>query len=831
MVSITGYTDPGVYIGEVQTPGSINVTASRALCLVGIAPRTKRATDEVVIRGKIYDETLASWSSSTPYTHVLANPCNRDRTNAILYKNDNAMGYGEWSFAAATLVGTEWGGAAIDVSSGTGTAQYFTMSADGNPVVTIDLDAAVTAVGGAPAAAAGTDIADAINYELSNALGTYYSDYGTAYAAFASSAVGVANDIITLTSPITTSASDIKIFLSTESTNDGASEVSNTGWAPTATAGVQADTYVIVADGSYTASAEYVIEYVSIDSLTDPLDEAATATPLQTLIRVGTYPGSSSYVLNTDYEKTGNTLDWHLATSAEATVTATIIETYDTTTLDKLYIGLNGGPVVTVTVTGAAPAAVTAAEAAEDINAAFAASSDYGPEYGHTAEDAGGYLRLTCKNAFESYPASHGADSSIVFYTGADDMFALFFGASVAQPYETLGTGSRPFFGSTVYVTYEYTRATTEYDLPVQVFDTSALLAQTSPLTSTNYTTNNLAVAGLLAFENGAPSLWLQQINDATATGSPTTSQIHTAIDNCAEKSGITEIVVLDTTLDTAAYLQAHIAEQSSILEKKPRRAWHGMASGTDVGDPDTPDTLVYRATQTLQPGATSPGRGRQTLVAPCDIDRVLTLEDGSEVTRALDGSYLAAAVAAYFTSLPGAADVMVRKTITGFDIDTFEEYTKGERHTLADNGVLVVTLDAGNLRMLDPITTEAGGSGVVHFEEPAASWQKDVVTSTINTLVDANLVGVVPTDVADFLVDIKQWIMLGILANIENGTIGPYTDSSGNTRDIDPAADIQAWQSTSDPRTFYFRYWYNLRYPAKRFFGEYSVDNPFFAS
>lgn len=829
MVSITGYTDPGAYIGEVQAPGSVNVTASRALCLVGIAPRTKRATDEVVVRGKIYEETLGAWSAASPYTHVLANPCNKDRTDAILYKNDNAMSVGEWSFAAATLVGIEWAGATIDVSALTGTDQYFTMSADKLKVITIDLDAAVTAVGGAPAAATGADLADAVNYELSNVAGTYFSDYGILYIAFASSAMGAAFPVITLLSPITTSVSDVKVFLSTAAAGDGASEVSNTAWAPTATAGVQSDTYVIVADGSYTATATYIIEYVSVDSLTDPLDEAATVTPLQVLNRVGTYPGSAAYVLNTDYEKNVNLVDWELTTSAEATIIATIAGPYDTSTLDKVYMGLDGGPVLAITLTSGAGTAATTL--AEEINEAFAASANYGPEYGHTAEDDAGTLKFLRKNAFEIYPVAHGTASSLVFYTGADDAFALLFGTTVAQPYETVGVGTMPIFGSVYYTTYEYTRAATEYDLPIQVYDTSALIAQTSPLTATNYGGNDLAIAGLVAFENGAPSVWLQQINDSTAPGSPTASQIHTAIDNCAEKSGITEITALNTSLDTAVYLQAHIAEQSSLLEKKPRRAWHGMASGTDVGDPDTPDTLVYRSTQTLQPGATSAGRGRQFLVGPCDIDRVLTLEDGTEVTVALDGSYLAVAAAAYYTSLPGAADVMIRKTLTGFVGDTFETYTKGERHTLADNGVLVVTLDAGNLRMLDPISTEAGGAGVVHYEEPSASWQKDVVTSTVDNLIDNNLVGVVPTDVTDFIIDIKQWIMLGILANIESGTIGPYTTSAGVVRDIDPISDIQVWQAKSDQRTFYFRYWYNLRYPAKRFFGEYSVDNPFFSA
>lgn len=828
MVAITGYVDPGVYIEEVQVPGSVGLTASRSLCLVGIAPRTKRSTNEVVIRGKIYEEDLTSWTASSPYRHVLADPSNRDRTNAILYRNGNAMGYGEWSFVPAFLTGTEWAGANIDVSAGTGAAQYFTMSADGKAVVTIDLDAAVTAIGGAPAAATGPNIAAAINYELSDAAGTYYAIYGADYVAFASSALGAVNQVITLTSPSTTSASDIKIFLSPEATNDGASEVSNTAWAPTATAGVQAATWVEVVDDSYQASADYEIEYVSIESLTDPLDEATTDTPLDSLLLVGTYPGSSSYIIDTDVEKNVNLADWDTTSWAEATITSSIVGPYNTSTLDKLYLSLNNGPVLTVTLTSGA--AVIAATLADDINTALAASANYGPEYAHTAENSGGSLKFTCKCAFENYPVEHGGATSIVFYSGADDAFSLFFGSTVAQPYETYGTGSRPAFGSSYYCTYAYTRGTTEYDLPVQVFDTTALLAQTSPLTSSNYTINKLAIAGILAFENGAPSLWLQQIDDSTAPGTPTTAQIHTAIDNCAEKSGITEVVVLDTSLDTSVYLQQHVANMCSVLEKKYRRAWHGMARGTEVGDPDLPDTLVYRAVRTLQPGATSPARGRQILVAPCEVDRTVTLEDGTELLLELDGSYLAVAVAAYFTSLPGAADTLLRKTVTGFDITTFETYVKGERHTLTDNGVLVVTLDAGNLRMLDPVTTEAGGSGVVHFEEPQASWQKDVVTSSVDTLVDNNLVGVVPTDVADFLVDIKQWIMLAILANIENGTIGPYRDSAGNTRDIDPASDIQAWQSATDPRTFYFRYWYNLRYPAKRFFGEYSVDNPFFS-
>jgi hypothetical protein len=87
----------------------------------------------------------------------------------------------------------------------------------------------------------------------------------------------------------------------------------------------------------------------------------------------------------------------------------------------------------------------------------------------------------------------------------------------------------------------------------------------------------------------------------------------------------------------------------------------------------------------------------------------------------------------------------------------------------------------------------------------------------------------VVPDDLADFLSDIKKWIMLGIEAQIGAGSIAPYRDSAGFPRSLDPSTDIKVYQSTTDPRSFYFKYWFNLKYPAKRFYGEYSVDNPFF--
>lgn len=807
-ISINTYTDPGVYQQEVIVPGNVSVVGERVACYVGIAPRTRRTTDEQVIRGKVYDETLTV-ASASPHTATMVNASNRDRTNAILFLNGNALGLNDWSFLAAKLTG----GAGTPVN--TGVNKYITISLDGKRPLVILLTSGV--------ATPLTTIVTDINTQL-----VASPIYGAAYSAVASTVATVApNDTLVLTSPLATAASDLKVYLSP--TLDAASAVSNAAWAPSIATGVQADTRVQVSDLVYVSGATYTIEYVSIETVTDPLENAASGTPLSALLGVGSYPSTANYVQDIDYEDNTNTVDWVTTSVDQATVTSSVAGPYAIVlaTSDVMTFSLNGKTPIAVTITAGAIAASVMALA---LNTALAASSVYGPAYAHTVSDAGGKLKFDVPKPFANSPEETGASSSIVFYTNATNAFPIVFGAGITLPYEIHGTGNRPAFGTSYYVTYDYTRATTDYDLPVRVYNLTQMYDFTSPITVGNYTRNKLGIAGELAFENGASSIWLQLINDSSSPGTPVTGEIHDAIDNCAEKSGITEMVVLDTTSDTHVYLMQHVADQSSMLQKHYRRGWFGMARGTDVGDPDTPDTFIYAATRTLQPGGTSPARGRLILAAPADGTRSQKLEDGRFIDVDLDGSFIAAGIAGLYTSLASPSDTLINKMLKGFSVTDFGTYLKGERHVLAGNGVCVVTEDAGKLVLLDPLTTEAGGGKVVQFEEPASSAQKDAVSATVDSLLYNNCVGVVPDDLADFIGDVKKWIMLGILANIGNGTIGPYKDSSGITRDIDPKSDIQVFQSPTDPRTYLFQYWYNLRYPAKRFFGEYSVDNPFFS-
>jgi len=809
----TTYVDPGSYIQRRNEPGSISVSSDRNLAIVAIGPRTKRVTDEAVIRGKVYDETLTV-SGSSPYEATLTNICDRNRNNAKLYMNGNEVPIGNWSFNSAAAVGNDIPGTDVDTS----VKKKFTLSMDGKPEITIDLTSGATT--------ALSVIASDINTALAAS-----PIYGAAYAAVATATTKV----LTITSPLTTSASDVKILLSYEDDlgtyEDAASLISATAWNPTMLSGYQAPTILTIVDVSYSSTATYTIEYTTVDVLVDPLASAATGTPLSDIARVGTYPGSASYLKNTDYEETGNTVDWDTSAWVNSDLVGTA-GTYNITgTNDTLLLAINGGAQITVTLTTGA--AQTAANVAEDINLALNASADYGPLYSHCAYVSGGTtIGMTVPAPYANYPVDKGESSIVVFYTVANNAFTTLFGIPAASlPYESRGAGNRPAFATTYYTSYDHDRDSDDYNNPTAVYSVDQLIDYTSPLTLTNYTVNKLAIAGELVFQNRASSCILVQIDDETVPGTPSTAQIRAAIDACEESSSITEIVVIDTSLDSAVYLQNHVSNMSSMLKGKPRRGWYGMARGTEIGDPDTPDTLIYRSKVTLQPGATSQGRGRQILCGPTEYDRILTMEDESELTVQLDGSYMAAAVAGYFTSLGNPSDAMVGDEIVGFEIPNFETYLDGERHQLADSGVLVVTMRGGRALMLDPLTTEAGGGKVVGFEEPQSTVADDVVTKTVNNTLDTNVKGIVPDDLADFISDIKTWIKHSLEAVIEAKYIAPYRNPNNTVRPLNPKTDIQVFQSASDPRTYTFRYWYNRKYPAKRFFGEYSVDNPFWVS
>jgi len=821
-LELSGYQDPGVYQAEVINPAQISIaTVPDVLAIVAHGNRSKRSNNEAVKRGQVFDEALTV-SGTAPYIATLMSRGDRRISNTKVRRTlsgetidlpDSAL-----SFGAAVLTGSVL--TTVDIS----TAKAFGFKMDNGQEVTIQLEynaapsvtitgslivSKYTFSGAGGAAATPTQIAAAINAALvaATALG---------YGALYTTAVTVSTGKLVFTSILTTPYSDVYIV----------APFANSGTAALGfTVPAYAATILTITSAFYNASATYEIDYVAVNTSLDPLANTATK-----IVRTGSFANVTSFYENVDYLLTTGDIDWSPDTSAS--FTGSPVETFNLGTNDTIRIAFDGKAAVIIDLNNVAlvgvvpgyavpvaPAAATAAEVAININAVMSIAANYGPKYRACAVVSSTKVKLVS-------PVEGIASSIELSAPSSVDATTLIFGLITSQlPYTILGLGSKPGIGVIYFITYEYARLTTDYNNPKRYFSEDQMTADLTPVSMSNV----LSTYGQIAFENSAPSVVCCQVNDLTLPGFPTVNEIKAAIDALAISSVTTDVVVADTRLNVQTYLINHIEVQSSPTEKNYRSGWFGMPAGTVVGDKDTPDSFVYRAAVTLQVAPDSPARGRMILIAPSGVKRTISLDDGSSLDLTMNSTALGCAIAARHTSYTSPAISLANKTIVGFDSATFPTYLKAERAQLASNGTMVVTMDGGNLRILDPVTTEGGGGKLQKFMFRETASQKDNVTRAVDQTISRNLQGIVPTDLADFIFDIKVFVSGVLTSLIETGAIGPFKDANGVSRDIDLSKDVQAEQSKNDQTKFKFRYWYTLRYPALRFEGQFSVDSPFF--
>ena len=782
-----------------------------------------------------------------PYA-ALANRSDRKLQNTTAYRNAIALSDNFLTYQRAFIQG--------DVTATrnfTSPNNAFVLTLDGKTPITIRFVATAAAtsiavVGGTqfdvtlataaqPALTPVTiaEVAAGINAVLAHASATALG-YGASYAS-AASAVTAGLRIV---SPTSGASSDVQVLAPIANDLNAAAAsrflttyAAGTPWRATSVLGISRLVYA--------STATYTVDYINTDSNSDTL----VSTGVVEVSKVGSFAGIGNYEAQIDFLQSGNAVVWggtglapDLPPYYPPTGQAGVLSTYDVSANDQLKLAFDGKASVTIDLNGlgspplgyanpGAAAAATAAEIVANINAVVSNNAAYGPLYKSVAAvvnlGSGNFVQLTS-------PTEGEAGSVQILVPTSNSANTAIFGIGASATVSVTGSGSRPALASIYFASYSITRPASDYNVQKRFFSLDSAKADLGPTTAQN----PLVLACEVAFANGAPSVVVVQADDSSSAGSPTRNELLAAINATANTDVITDLVVLSTDLATQTDLKDHIESQSSPTEKHYRRGWFGMARSTNIGDKDTADTYVYRARRTLQVAADSPGRGRLILVAPpqlTGLSRDITLVDGSTQTVNLDSTYLAVALAAKKSSFTSPATSLARKTVTGFNIaDVTAPWVKAERGTLAGQGVMVVTYDAGVFKVLDPVTTEVGGGGLAAFAYESTSSQKDNVSRKVDQALDANIVGLVPTDLADFVIDIKLIIAAVLGGEIGAASIGPFRNTDQTTRAIDLSTDIDVQQSPNDPTKFFFKYTYNLRYPALRLFGEFSVDNPFFS-
>lgn len=847
----TGVSAP---VGSIQTltGGAGAFTNARAGCQIRITAAvnlTNNGTFEILdvpsattvryINAAGVVEASPVTYAITPFV-ALANRSDRKLQDTTLYRNAIAQSDNYIAYQRAYVLGTV-ASATFDLTIATNT-NTFCLEMDGQTAITIRLlyNAAPsiaivgreirvnqTFSGALGAAATRAEIVTAINSALNaaTALG-----FGPAYA----SACVDATTGFQISSQLLTSAGDVRIFAPISSSG------LNLLFGASASGNRNAISYLRASALIYSSTAAFTADYVNLDSQSDTLLQ----TPVLSVTRVGSEAGIGTYVQDTDFLLSGNAIAWGgsgAPPDTAATYTTPTAGTYNVSVNTTLTLGFDGKANIDVVLTGlatpplgyanpGAPAAATAAELAANINAVFGNNVAYGPRYNSVASvttvGASTYLTLTSPNDGQAYAVTIAAPAAL------SATLAVLGLQTTQLPYTVVGAGKRPTLASFYFASYTITRPSTDYNVQKRFFNLDAARADLGDTASTN----PIMIACELAFANLAPSVVVVQVDDTTLAGSPTRAEFLAAMNVTLKADVVTDVIALSTSLDVQTDLKDHIETACAPSRKRYRRGWFGMARSTPIGDKDTSGSYVYRATRTLQYAPDSPARGRAFLVAPpqlTGVSRDIVISDGSTQTVNLDSTYLAVALAAKKSSFTSPAASLASRTITGFNISDVTDtniWDPAQRGLLAGQGCMVVTYDAGNFVVLDPVSTEAGGGGLAAFTYDNTSSQKDNVTRKIDAALKANVIGIVPTDLSDFIADIKLIIRGVISGEIGAFAIGPYRNSNGTTRAIDMTTDIIVDQDPNDPTKFFFAYWYNLRYPALRLFGQFSVDNPWFS-
>lgn len=388
--------------------------------------------------------------------------------------------------------------------------------------------------------------------------------------------------------------------------------------------------------------------------------------------------------------------------------------------------------------------------------------------------------------------------------------------AEVTVSYEY--AGAEPVPGQIYYITSNVVRPDSMYDTPILLLTPEQGRALLAPST----VENDLFIGNEIMWETNPPGIYIIQVKDTDGDGVYTKNDYERAIDASIQKKDITDKIVLNRVLDTLPKLLAVNVIDNDPFVKREEFIWVGPETGMPIGDEDTEGSIIYTGRKTLQVYGQSPAHGTRIMHGHSACTKTITLDNGTVATVNLDGSFIAAYLAAKNASFSDPSETLLKKTITAFD--SIETYNDQQNLLLGAASIIFFRkIGEGVYRIEEDVTVDTFNQNT-HLINCMNQYQ--MVVKIVRTEMANNLISLVPPDVETGVGLVKAQLVGTLRSLLSRGLIANYQNEDGTVRDFDINADVVVEVDEADRTLYHFWFAFWTRKPIKRLFGLLSIDS-----
>jgi len=390
--------------------------------------------------------------------------------------------------------------------------------------------------------------------------------------------------------------------------------------------------------------------------------------------------GPGDYTEDIDFQKIGDTIKWLGTKLVRPTLATPVIGSGGSLDADTYYYVITAIRTVNVTgpVVGETNASVEATVVVPDPSSKVTLSWAAVPL-------AEGY-RIYRSDVSGSY-----TDKLLAEVVGGSTLTYVDLGGAVGTgtPPATNSAYKEPATGSTYYVTYEYlkymyqefkryynlTDVANDHGITSDVYKAAVLI-----MGPAGYGSNAGQVA-VVGVEDDADADFIDALTLLQDYGDG--EQFHIAL------------MRYSSVLFSAA--RTHVDDMSSVENKKYRRVYLGMVTGSIPGDAGTPGTMIYYSR--------SMNDERVCVLDQPDFVANVQQEDGSFEEETLNGYFLAALVVGAAAALDTPASSLTGFTLSGI-VSLGATYSEPQKKNNVLNGLMCVEAEGSNFIVRRDITT-----------------------------------------------------------------------------------------------------------------------------